>query len=105
MTQQDREQLSTQKNYPIINNDDLLEFRIPPNSKGQLDLRNVMLYFNTSIPKTSEESTVLKPQNFFGAKQFSSVEIRVNGESATRKSCSNEFFLSSYFEHICRATT
>ena len=64
MTQQDREQLSTQKIYPIINNDDLLEFRIPPNSKGQLDLRNVMLHFNTSIPKTDEEATVLKPQNF-----------------------------------------
>ena len=96
-----REQLATQKIYPTINNDDLLEFRIPPNSKGQLDLRNVMLHFITSIPTMTDDANVIVPQNFFGAKQFSSVEIRVNGESATRKSCSNEFFLSSYFEHIC----
>ena len=96
-----REQLATQKIYPTINNDDLLEFRIPPNSKGQLDLRNVMLHFITSIPSMTDDVNVIVPQIFFGAKQFSSVEIRVNGESATRKSCSNEFFLSSYFEHIC----
>ena len=105
MTQTEREQLSTQRIYPTINNDDLLEFRIPPNSKGQLDLRNVMLHFITSCPSPAEENVVLRPQNFFGAKQFSSVEIRVNGESATRKSCSNEFFLSSYFEHICNYTS
>ena len=96
-----REQLATQRIYPTINNDDLLEFRIPPNSKGQLDLRNVMLHFITSVPTVADKANVIMPQNFFGAKQFSSVEIRVNGESATRKSCSNEFFLSSYFENIC----
>ena len=64
MTQQDREQLSTQKIYPIINNDDLLEFRIPPNSKGQLDLRNVMLHFTTSLPSVDDETTVLKKAMF-----------------------------------------
>ena len=97
----DREHLITQKIFPVINNDDLLEFRIPPNPKGQLDLSNVMIHFITKIPPNSDESVILRPQNFFGAKQFSSLEVRVNGESVTRKSCSNEYFLGSYFQHVC----
>ena len=34
-----------------------------------------------------------------GPKQFSSVEIRINGEAITRRSCANEYFLSSYFQY------
>jgi hypothetical protein len=97
----EREHLTTQKIYPVINNDDLLEFRIPANSKGQLDLSNVMIHFTTTIPHADDDAVVIRPQNFFGAKQFSSLEIRVNGESVTRKSCTNEFFLSNYFQHVC----
>ena len=41
-----REHLNTQKVYPTVNNEDLLEFRVPANSKGQLDLSNVTLHFN-----------------------------------------------------------
>ena len=59
-----REQLATQKIYPTINNDDLLEFRIPPNSKGQLDLRNVMLHLITSIPTMTDDANVIVPQNW-----------------------------------------
>ena len=33
-----RDHLYTQKIYPSVNTNDLLEFRIPPNPKGQLDL-------------------------------------------------------------------
>ena len=43
--EQKREHLYTQKLFPTINNDDLLEFRVPPNQKGQLDLSNVLLHF------------------------------------------------------------
>jgi hypothetical protein len=93
----DREHLHTQKIYPVINNDDLLEFRIPPNPKGQLDLSNVMIHFTTKVPSAEDNAVILRPQNFFGAKQFSSLEIRVNGESVTRKSCSNEFFFIILF--------
>lgn len=94
-----RENLSTQKIYPIINNDDLLEFRIPPNNKAQIDLGNVMIHFITSTP-TVDENVEIKPQNFFGAKQFSSIEVRINGESVTRKACSNEYFLGQYFQYL-----
>ena len=97
----EREHLITQKIYPVINNNDLLEFRIPPNPKGQLDLSNVMIHFMVKVPTHTNKVTILRPQNFFGAKQFSSLEIRVNGESITRKACSNEYFLGSYFQHIC----
>ena len=97
----EREHLTTQKIYPVINNGDLLEFRIPPNPKGQMDLSNVMIHFTTKILAADDSSVVLRPQNYFGAKQFSSLEIRVNGESITRKSCTNEFFLAYYFQHVC----
>ena len=40
-------------------------------------------------------------RNFFGSKQFSSVEIRINGEAITRRSCANEYFLGSYFKNLC----
>ena len=97
----ERKHLTTQKIYPVINNGDLLEFRIPPNPKGQMDLSNVMIHFTTKIPAADDSSVVLRPQNYFGAKQFSSLEIRVNGKSITRKSCTNEFFLAYYFQHVC----
>ena len=94
-----REKLCTQKLYPSVNNSDLLEFRIPPNGKGHLDLGNVLLHFKVTVPTPSDKSTS-KPQNLLGPKQFSSVEVRVNGETATRRSCANEYFLASYFQHL-----
>ena len=98
--EQKREHLYTQKLFPTINNDDLLEFRIPPNQKGQLDLSNVLLHFVVSLPTPDDKSAAILPQNFLGPKQFSSVEIRLNGEAVTRRSCANEFFLASYFNYL-----
>jgi hypothetical protein len=91
-----RKNVSAQKIYPVINNDDLLDFRIPPNSKAQIDLSNVMIHFITLTPTVADDINI-KPQNFFGAKQFSSVEIRIN---VTQKACSNEFFLGQYFQYL-----
>ena len=98
--EQKREHLYTQKLFPTINNDDLLEFRIPPNQKGQLDLSNILLHFVLKLPVPADKAVNLLPQNFLGPKQFSSVEVRVNGEAVTRRSCANEYFLSSYFNHL-----
>ena len=98
--EQKREHLYTQKLFPTINNDDLLEFRIPPNQKGQLDLSNILLHFVVKLPTPADKTVKLLPQNFFGPKQFSSVEVRVNGEAVTRRSCANEYFLSSYFNYL-----
>ena len=93
-----REHLYTQKLYPTVNNADLLEFRIPPNPKGQLDLSNVKMHFITNLPTPSDVSAGIYAQNLFGAKQFSSLEVRVNGEAITRRSCANEYFLGAYFQ-------
>ena len=98
--EQKREHLYTQKLFPTINNDDLLEFRIPPNQKGQLDLSNILLHFVIDLPSPSDKTAKIIPQNFLGPKQFSSVEVRVNGEAVTRRSCANEYFLSSYFNYL-----
>lgn len=100
-----REHLYTQKLYPTVNNEDLLEFRMPANSKGQLDLNSVKLHFKVGldIPQVVDDKIV--PQNFYGAKQFSSVEIRLNGEAVARRSCANEYFLGSYFQTMFNYTT
>ena len=98
--EQKREHLYTQKLFPTINNDDLLEFRIPPNQKGQLDLSNILLHFVIDLPSPTDQTAKIIPQNFLGPKQFSSVEVRVNGEAVTRRSCANEYFLSSYFNYL-----
>ena len=104
MNEYTREHLTTQKIYPNVNNNDLLEFRIPPNAKGHLDLSNVLLHFVVTVP-SPEASVKIKPQNFLGPKQFSTVEIRINGEAVTRRSCSNEYFLTSYFHNLCNYST
>ena len=94
-----REHLNTQKVYPTVNNEDLLEFRVPANSKGQLDLSNVTLHFTVTVPEIAGGKRTY-PQNFLGPKQFSSLEVRVNGEAVTRRSCANEYFLASYFQNL-----
>ena len=94
-----REHLNTQKVYPSVNNDDLLEFRIPGNSKGQMDLSNVTLHFIVTVPELSGGKRTY-PQNLLGPKQFSSLEVRMNGEAVTRRSCANEYFLTSYFQNL-----
>lgn len=99
-----RENLYTQKIFPTVNNDDLLEFRIPPNTRGHLDLNRVKLHFIATL-NTPDDSHLIAPQNFFGAKQFSSLEVRLNGEAVTRRSCANEYFLASYFQHMLNYTT
>ena len=85
-----------QKLFATVNNDDLLEFRIPPNAKGNMQLSDVLLRFVVKIPQTLHTGKII-PQNYFGAKQFGSLEIRINGEAVTRRNCSNEYFMASYF--------
>ena len=104
MTEQ-REHLYTQKLYPTVNNDDLLEFRMPANTRGQLDLNNVKLHFKATLDTPTVADDKIIPQNFFGSKQFSSVEIRLNGEAVARRSCANEYFLSAYFQTMFNYTT
>ena len=100
MSDANTEHLYTQRLYSTVNNADLLEFRIPPNTRGHLDLSNVLLHFKVKIPDIRDEKvTKLRGQNFLGPKQFSSLEIRINGETVTRRSCANEYFLSSYFQY------
>lgn len=99
MSESNTEHLYTQRLYPTVNNDDLLEFRIPPNSRGHLDLTNVLLHFFATTPDCGDGGTKIYAQSFFGPKQFSSVEIRVNGESVSRRSCANEYFLASMFQY------
>ena len=94
-----REHLNTQKLYPTVNNDDLLEFRVPGNAKGQMDLANTTLHFTVTVPELSGGKRTF-PQNLLGPKQFSSLEIRLNGEAVTRRSCANEYFLTSYFQNL-----
>jgi len=94
----EQEKSFIQKVYPTVNNEDLLEFRIPANFKGNMQMSDVMLRFVVKIPQISE--TKLIPQNLLGAKQFSSVEIRVNGDAVTRRSCANEYFLGAYYQYM-----
>ena len=101
MSERSQEQLFIQKIYPVVNNEDLLEFRIPPSEKGQIDLENVLIHFTTKIQTHTDKTIKVRPQNFYGAKQFSSVEVKLNGEAITCRSCSNEFFLGAYFQNIC----
>ena len=88
-----------QKLYPTVNNEDLLEFRIPPNVKANMRLSDVLLRFIIKFPKITEEGAELVAENFLGHKQFSSVEVKINGDAVTRRNCSNEYFLSAYFQY------
>ena len=87
------------KVFPSVNNEDLLEFRIPPNVKNQMHLENTVLHFRLELPQIKNGLDVL-PENFLGPKQFSSLEIRINGDPISRRSCSNEYFLASYFQNL-----
>tara|TARA_B100000949_G_C14270229_1_gene446967 strand:+ start:992 stop:2212 length:1221 start_codon:yes stop_codon:yes gene_type:complete len=89
-----------QKIFPSINNNDFLEFRIPPNSKGNIDLSGSLLHLVITIPELSDKTVKLLPQNYFGLCQFSSLEIRINGEALTHRTCANEYYLSGYFQYI-----
>ena len=51
------------------------------------------------MPAASDGSTKVVGQNYVGPKQFSSLEVRLNGEAVTRRSCANEYFLSSYVQY------
>ena len=101
---ENREDLYTQKLFPTVNNADLLEFRMPPNAKGHLDLSNVRLHFVTELNTPTDDHKIIY-QNHFGAKQFSSLEVRINGEAVSRRSCANEYFLAAYFQSQINFTT
>ena len=89
-----------QKLYPTINNDDLLEFRLPPNNKANMCLSNVLLRFLIKIPDLEDNSQKLVPENLLGHKQFRSLEVRINGEAITRQNCANEYFLGADFQYL-----
>ena len=88
-----------QKLYPTVNNEDLLEFRIPSNVKANMRLSDVLLRFIIKFPKSATTGVELVPENFLGHKQFSSVEVRLNGEAVSRRNCSNEYYMSAYFQY------
>ena len=92
------ERTTIQKVYPHVNNEDLMEFRIPANFKANLCLSSVMLRFVIKIPQVNGK--IFIPENLLGAKQFSSVEIRINGDAVSRRSCANEYFLGAYFQYL-----
>ena len=94
------------KIYPRTNNSSFLEFSIPGNPRGHLDLNNVLLHFNIEIPTTSTspygndgKKPAVQPQNYLGPKQFSTVDVKINGRTVAGRSCQNEYFLSSYFHN------
>ena len=87
------------KSYPKLNNNDILEFQVCE-SKFQVVLSSVYLHFVVEIPQDQIENASLIPQNWFGAKQFSSVEVKLNDESVTRRSMANEYALSAYINSL-----
>ena len=88
------------KIYPRINNENILDFQIPA-SKFQVLLSEVCIHFKVQLPrKKNSESWEIIPENWFGAKQFSSVEVKINDENVTHRSMGNEYFLGSYFNTI-----
>ena len=84
--------------FPRHNNN-VVEFCIPPNNHHVL-LNGVTLHFTIEIDEISEAGVDLIPQNYFGPKQMSSLEIRVNGEPLTQRSTANEYYLGSYFHYL-----
>ena len=64
-----------------------------------MHLENTVLHFKLELPQIKNGLDVL-PQNFLGPKQFSSLEIRINGDPISRRSCSNEYFLAAYFQNL-----
>ena len=93
-----QERTYVQKVYPTVNNEDLLEFRIPANVKANLCLSHVLLRFMLKLPKN--DKILILPENLLGAKQFSSVEIRINGDAISRRSCANEYYFGAYFQFM-----
>ena len=87
------------KSYPKLNTDDILEFQVCE-SKFQVLLSNVCLHFVVKIPQDNISGQDLIPQNWFGAKQFSSVEVKLNDESVSRRSMPNEYALSAYINSM-----
>ena len=94
-----------QKLYPINNNEDLLEFRIPPNVKANMCLSDVLLRYVIRFPKIADANVDIIPENLLGHKQFSSLEVKINGDAITRRSCSNEYFLGAYFQYQTNFST
>ena len=94
-----------QKLYPTVNNEDLLEFRIPQNVKANMCLSDVLLRYIIKLPEIDTKDIKLLPENFLGHKQFSSLEVRINGDAISRRSCSNEYFLSAYFQYETNYST
>ena len=86
--------------YPRINNENILDFQIP-GSRYQVQLNEVQLHFKIQIPaKPGGKTWEIIPQNWFGPKQFSSMEVKINDEIVANRSMANEYFLASYFNTI-----
>ena len=75
---------------PLYNNSRTMEFLIRP-EKDLFYPNEVFLHFNLKVP------AAYIVDNQSAAKLFDSVEITLNGCKITNRSCSNEYFLASYF--------
>ena len=89
--------LSAFKVFPR-HNDNVLEFSIPPN-KHHVLLNGVTLHFTNKLDEIDEQGIDLVPQNYFGTKQMSSLEIRVSGKPITQRSTANEYYLKNHIQH------
>ena len=87
------------KAYPKLNNEDILEFQVHP-SKFQVLLSEVYLHFTIRLDQSTIKGGEIIPQNWFGAKQFSSVEVKLNDESVSRRSMHHEYALSAYINTL-----
>ena len=87
------------KAFPKINNEDILEFQVPQ-SKFQMLLSEVYLHFTVRLDQSQVQGGEIVPQNWFGAKQFSSVEVKLNDESVSRRSMHHEYALSAYLNTL-----
>ena len=105
MSERATQLLLIQRFYPTINNESILEFHIPPNNRGNLQIQDAMLHFTTQVPTIAEVDVDLIPENLFGPKQFSSLEVRINNLAVTRRSCANEYYLGAYFQYLTNFAT
>ena len=82
-----REHLCTQKIFPTVNNNDLLEIRIPPYPKGHLDLGNVMLHFKSDNIGTAGSGFQL------GYQRYVSLQTPSYASTKVMKSLQDQKFL------------
>ena len=79
------------KIYPRIYNENILDFQISE-TKFQVLLSEVCLHFKVKLPKNiSDQTWEIIPENLFGAKQFSSCEVKINDAIVGHRSMANQY--------------